>query len=145
MLCRLCQRTWFTARHKGTVRTLTIKSLGAYISFLTNISGLLSKMNTYIVYCRANTIARLFYYYLLLLYIFVFRLGRCSTVKIGSKRDKLLLKTLIIPRVGLNKKFGSFFIYATIFPFSLTSGFATLTASLHLLFPVLPRLCRKAK
>ena len=30
-------------RHKRTVRTLTIKSLGAYISFLTNISGLLSK------------------------------------------------------------------------------------------------------
>lgn len=52
---------------------------------------------------------------------------RCSTVKIGSKRDKLLLKTLIIPRVGLNKKLSSFFIYATISPFSLTSGFATLT------------------
>ena len=35
---------------------------------------------------------------------------RCSTVKIGSKRDKLLLKTLIIPRVGLNKKFGFFYL-----------------------------------
>ena len=85
-------------------------------------------MNTHATHCRANKIARLFYCYLLLLHIFAFRLGRCSTVKIGSKRDKLLLKTLIIPRVGLNKKLGSFFIYATISPFSLTSGFATLTS-----------------
>lgn len=52
---------------------------------------------------------------------------RCSTVKIGSKRDKLLLKIYRLPKVGLNIKFGSFVIYATIFPFSLTSGFATLT------------------
>lgn len=94
-------------------------------------------MNTYKAYCRANTIARLFYCYLLLLHIFVFRLCRCSTVKIGSKRDKLSLKTYRLPRVGLNKKFGSFFIYATIYPFSLTSGFATLTTPIHLLFPVL--------
>lgn len=70
---------------------------------------------------------------------------RCSTVKIGSKRDKLLLKTLIIPRVGLNKKLSSFFIYATISPFSLTSGFATLTTPFHLLFPVLPISRRKAR
>ena len=84
-------------------------------------------MNTYKTYCRANRIARLFYCYLLLLHIFAFRLCRCSTGKIGSKRDKLLLKTYRLPRVGLNKKFGSFFIYATISPFSLTSGFATLT------------------
>ena len=108
-------------------------------------SQYLTKKWIHATHCRANRIARLFYCYLLLLHIFAFRLGRCSTVKIGSKRDKLLLKTLIIPRVGLNKKFGSFFIYATISPLSLTSGFATLTNSFHLLFPVMPRLCRKAK
>lgn len=102
-------------------------------------------MNTHAVHCRANRIARLFYYYLLLLHIFAFRLGRCSTVKIGSKRDKLLLKIYRLPKVGLNKKFGSFFIYATISPFSLTSGFATLTTSFHLLFPVLPISRRKTR
>ena len=35
-----------------------------------------------------------FYYFLLLIHIFVFRLCRCSTVKIGSKRDKLYFATL---------------------------------------------------
>ena len=45
---------------------------------------------------------------------FAFRLCRCSTVKSGSKREKLLLKTFILPRVELNYEFGSFFIYATI-------------------------------
>ena len=102
-------------------------------------------MNTHAAHCRANRIARFFYCYLLLLHIFAFRLCRCNTVKSRSKREKLSLKTLIIPRVRLAIEFGSFFIYATISPFSLTSGFATLTNSFHLLFPVLPRLCRKAK
>ena len=73
-------------------------------------------MNTHAAHCWANKIARLFYCYPLLLHIFAFRLGRCSTVKIGSKRDKLLLKTMRILRAGLNQKFGSFFIYATFFP-----------------------------
>ena len=45
---------------------------------------------------------------------FAFRLCRCSTVKSRSKREKLSLKTLIIPRVRLAIEFGSFFIYATI-------------------------------
>ena len=58
---------------------------------------------------------------------FAFRLCRCSTVKSRSKREKLSLKTLIIPRVRLAIEFGSFFIYATILSFSLTSGIATLT------------------
>ena len=49
-----------------------------------------------------------------LLRFFAFRLCRCSTVKSGSKREKLLLKTFILPRVELNYEFGSFFIYATI-------------------------------
>ena len=132
------------ALHKRTVRTLTIKSLGAYISFLTNILELCSKdeytlstllKNEYTLHI-AGWIGSLgfFYYYLLLLHIFAFRLGRCSTVKIESKRDKLLLKTYRFPRVAFNIKFGTFIIYATILPFSLTSGFATLTNSFHLLF-----------
>ena len=79
-----------------------------------------------------------------LLRFFAFRLCRCSTVKSGSQREKLLLKTFILPRVELYFEFGSFFIYATFFPWSLTSGFATLTRTLFLLFSVLPRLCRKA-
>ena len=40
---------------------------------------------------------------------FAFRLCRCSTAKSGSKREKLSPKTYIIPRVGLNFEFGSFF------------------------------------
>lgn len=95
---------------------------------------------------RANTIARLFLYpklnaftentrknnffkrlYRELLRFIAFRHFRCSTVKIGSQREKLSLKTLIIPRVRLDYEFGSFFIYATILSFSLTSGIATLT------------------
>ena len=48
---------------------------------------------------------------------FAFRLCRCSTVKSRSKREKLSLKTLIIPRVRLAIEFGSFFIYATILSF----------------------------
>ena len=79
-----------------------------------------------------------------LLRFFAFRLCRCSTVKSGSKREKLSLKTFILPRVELNFEFGSFFIYATFFLWSLTSGFATLTRTLHRFFSVLPRLCRKA-
>ena len=38
---------------------------------------------------------------------------------------KLLLKTYKIPRVGLNEKFGSFFIYAIFFSDPLTSGIKT--------------------
>jgi hypothetical protein len=45
------------------------------------------------------------------------RCGYRSTEKIGSQREKLSLKTSKIPRVGLDKKFGSFFIYAIFFPF----------------------------
>ena len=41
---------------------------------------------------------------------FAFRLCRCTTVKIGSKREKLLPKTLIIPRVRLNFELGSFLL-----------------------------------
>jgi len=47
---------------------------------------------------------------------------RCSTVKSRSKREKLSLKTLIIPRVELNYEFGSFFIYATILSFFVDFG-----------------------
>ena len=36
------------------------------------------------------------------------RCGYRSTEKIGSQREKLSLKTSKIPRVGLDKKFGSF-------------------------------------
>ena len=102
-------------------------------------------MNTHVAHCWVNRITRLFYYYLLLIHIFAFRLGRCCTVKIESKRDKLLLKAYRLPRGELNIKFGSFIIYATISPFSLTSGFAILTNSFHLLFPVLPTSCRKVR
>ena len=70
---------------------------------------------------------------------------RCSTVKIGSQREKLSLKTLIIPRVGLNFEFGSFFIYATILSFVVDFRDCDFNSQRYLLFPVLPRLCRKAK
>ncbi len=103
-------------------------------------------MNTYNE-SRANFIARLFLYpkqhtvarndndatFLIdltirvLLRFFAFRLCRCSTVKSGSKREKLLLKTLIIPRVRLAIEFGSFLFTQQFCPFSLTSGIATLT------------------
>lgn len=56
----------------------------------------------------------------------------CITVKSRSKWEKLSLKTLIIPRVRLTIEFGSFFIYATILPFSLTSGIATSTRTVPL-------------
>ena len=79
-----------------------------------------------------------------LLRFFAFRLCRCSTVKSGSKREKLLLKTFILPRVELYFEFGSFLFTQQFCPWSLTSVFATLTRTLHRLFPVLPRLCRKA-
>ena len=79
-----------------------------------------------------------------LLRFFAFRLCRCSTVKSGSKREKLLLKTFILPRVELNYEFGSFLFTQQFCPWSLTSVFSTLTRTLHRLFPVLPRLCRKA-
>lgn len=39
---------------------------------------------------------------------FAFRLCRCSTVKSRSKREKLSLKTLIIPRVRLAIEFPVF-------------------------------------
>ena len=57
---------------------------------------------------------------------FAFRLCRCSTVKSRSKREKLSLKTLIIPRVRLAIEFGSFLFTQQFCPFSLTSGIATL-------------------
>ena len=53
---------------------------------------------------------------------FAFRLCRCSTVKSRSKREKLSLKTLIIPRVRLAIEFGSFFIHATILSFFVDLG-----------------------
>ena len=75
---------------------------------------------------------------------FAFRLCRCSTVKSRSKREKLSLKTLIIPRVRLAIEFGSFFIYATILSFFVDFGDCDFNSYLRLLFSVLLRLCRKA-
>ena len=75
---------------------------------------------------------------------FAFRLCRCSTVKSRSKREKLSLKTLIIPRVRLAIEFGSFFIYATILSFFVDFGDCDFNSHLRLLFSVLLRLCRKA-
>lgn len=80
-----------------------------------------------------------------LLRFIAFRHFRCSTVKIGSQREKLLLRTLIIPRVRLDYEFGSFFIYATILSFVVDFRDCDFNSQRHLLFPVLPRLCRKAK
>ena len=72
------------------------------------------------------------------------RCGYRSTEKIGSQREKLSLKTYKIPRVGLDKKFGSFFIYVIFFPFSLTSGIKT-ESSLNYCFSSCCRCpCRKA-
>ena len=68
----------------------------------------------------------------------------CSTVKSRSKREKLSLKTLIIPRVRLAIEFGSFFIYATILSFFVDFGDCDFNSHLRLLFSVLRRLCRKA-
>ena len=68
----------------------------------------------------------------------------CSTVKSRSKREKLSLKTLIIPRVRLAIEFGSFFIYATILSFFVDFGDCDFNSHLRLLFSVLLRLCRKA-
>lgn len=73
-----------------------------------------------------------------------FRLCLCSTVKIGSKREKLSLKTYISTESQALHGAWLFFIYATILSFSLTSGFATLTRTRYLLFLVLLCLCRKA-
>ena len=75
---------------------------------------------------------------------FAFRLCRCSTVKSRSKREKLSLKTLIIPRVRLAIEFGSFFIYATILSVFVDFGDCDFNSHLRLLFSVLLRLCRKA-
>ena len=120
-------------------------------------------MNTYNE-SRANFIARLFLYpkqhtvarndndatFLIdltirvLLRFFAFRLCRCSTVKSGSKREKLLLKTLIIPRVRLAIEFGSFLFLRYFFVAGLTLGDCDFNSHLRLLFSVLLRLCRKA-
>ena len=62
-----------------------------------------------------------------LLRFIAFRHFRCSTVKSRSKREKLSLKTLIIPRVRLAIEFGFFLFTQQFCPFSLTSGIATLT------------------
>ena len=74
-----------------------------------------------------------------------FRHLRCSTVKIGSQREKLSPKNLIIPRVRLYFEFGSFFIYATILSFFVDFRDCDFNSQGYLFFPVLPRLCRKAK
>lgn len=76
--------------------------------------------------------------------VFAFRLCRCSTVKSRSKREKLSLKTLIIPRVRLAIEFGSFFIYATILSIFVDFWDCDFNSHLRLLFSVLLRLCRKA-
>ena len=68
----------------------------------------------------------------------------CSTVKSRSKREKLSLKTLIMPRVRLAIESGSFFIYATILSFFVDFGDCDFNSHLRLLFSVLLRLCRKA-
>ena len=57
---------------------------------------------------------------------------------------RLLLKTLIIPRVRLAIEFGSFFIYATILSIFVDFGDCDFNSHLRLLFSVLLRLCRKA-
>ena len=74
-----------------------------------------------------------------------FRHLRCSTVKIGSQREKLSPKNLIIPRVRLYFEFGSFFIYATIFVLFVDFRVTENKIKNFYLFPVLPRFCRKAK
>ena len=58
----------------------------------------------------------------------------CSTVKSRSKREKLSLKILIIPRVRLTIEFGSFFIYATILSFFVDFGDCDFNFHLSLLF-----------
>ena len=118
-------------RQKEIIRTPR-QIRGSYYSFLMIIS--VSELDyEYYDGSRAKTIARLFLCLKehtvaknndttflvnttirVLLRFFAFRLCRCSTVKSGSKREKLSPKTFIIPRVGLNFEFGSFFIYATI-------------------------------
>lgn len=50
------------------------------------------------------------------------RCGYRSTEKIGSQREKLSLKTYKIPRVGLDKKLGSFFYLRNIFSFFVDFG-----------------------
>ena len=50
---------------------------------------------------------------------------------------RLLLKTLIIPKVGLAIEFGSFFIYATILSFFVDFGDCDFNSHLRLLFSVL--------
>ena len=79
----------------------------------------------------------------ILLRFFAFRLCRCSTVKSRSKREKLSLKTLIIPRGRLAIELGSFFIYATILSLFVDFVDCDFNSHLRLLFSVLLRLCRK--
>ena len=57
---------------------------------------------------------------------------------------RLLLKTLIIPRVRLAIEFGSFFIYATILSFFVDFRATDDKIKNFYLFPVLLRFCRKA-
>ena len=83
------------------------------------------KLNAFTENTRKNHFFRMLYRELLR--FIAFRHFRCSTVKIGSQREKLSLKTLIIPRVRLAIEFGSFLFTQQFCPFSLTSGIATLT------------------
>ena len=79
----------------------------------------------------------------ILLRFFAFRLCRCSTVKSGSKREKLLLKTFILPRVELYFEFGFFFIYATILSLVVDFRFCDFNSHFTLTFsgatPSLPK------
>ena len=97
------------------------------------------KLNAFTENTRKNHFFRMLYRELLR--FIAFRHFRCSTVKIGSQREKLSLKTLIIPRVGLNFEFGSFFIYATILSFVVDFRDCDFNSQRYLLFSVLHRLC----
>ena len=59
--------------------------------------------------------------------------------------SRLLLKTLIIPRVRLAVEFDSFLFTQQFLCFSLTSVLQSTKHKNSYLFPVLPRFCRKAK
>ena len=58
---------------------------------------------------------------------------------------RLLLKTLIIPKVGLAIEFGSFFIHATILSFFVDFGDCDFNSHLRLLFSVLSVKYRQSK
>ena len=62
---------------------------------------------------------------------FAFRLCRCSTVKSGSKREKLSLKTLNILRVEPNLSLTLFLFTQQFCPISLTSVMPTLAEKIN--------------